>query len=142
MLDILLSLVECSYTTLPLSGGSGGGKGGKGVGKPVPGWDEVESFRKEARYWHGVWVKEKRPNTGWLHSTMLKWKRQYHYAVRRAKGKSNHVRAEKLFVASMKGDVDLLLEMKKIRNGSGTTRAELPDNVADANGEEEIVDKF
>ena len=65
MLDILLSLVECSYTKLPLSGGStGGGRGGKGCGRPVPGWEEVEPFRKEARYWHGVWLKENRPNTG------------------------------------------------------------------------------
>ena len=39
MLDILLSLVECSYTKLPLSGGStGGGRGGKAFVKPVPGW--------------------------------------------------------------------------------------------------------
>jgi hypothetical protein len=42
----------------------------------------------------------------------------------------------------MKCDIDLLKEMKKIRNGSGVTRSELPDNVANANGEEEIVDKF
>ena len=74
--------------------------------------------------------------------TMQKWKRQYHYAVRRAKGKSCHVRAERLFVASMEGDVYLVNEIKKFRFGSGTTRAELPDNVADKNGEEEIVDKF
>ena len=116
VLDILLALVESSYTSLPLSGGSGGGgRDGKGKGKARPGWGEVESFRKEARYWHEVWKKEKRPNTGWLHSTMVKWKRQYHYAVRRAKGKSNHVRAEKFFEASMSGDLDLMMEMKKIR---------------------------
>ena len=41
MLDILLALVEGSYTTLPLSGGGGGGggHGGKGRAKPVPGWE-------------------------------------------------------------------------------------------------------
>jgi hypothetical protein len=33
-------------------------------------------------------------------------------------------------------------EMKKIRNGDGSTRPELPDNVATANGQDEIVDKF
>ena len=138
MLDILLSLVECSYTKLPLSGGStGGGRGGKGCGKPVPGWGEVEPFRREARYWHGVWLKEKRPSTGWLHSKMVKHKRQCHYAVRRAKWRACHIKAEKLFEAAMKGDADLMAEMKKIRKGAGSTREELPDNVATANGEEE-----
>ena len=142
VLDILLALVESSYTSLPLSGGSGGGgRDGKGKGKARPGWGEVEPFRKEARYWHEVWKKEKRPNTGWLHSTMVKWKRQYHYAVRRAKGKSNHVRAEKLFEASLSGDLDLMMEMKKIRTG-GNSKAELPDNVGGGDGADEIVDKF
>ena len=143
MLDILIALVECTYTTLPLTGGGGGGgHGGKGKGVPKPGWDSVEPFRKEARYWHGVWVKEKRPTTGWLHDTMTKWKRQYHYAVRRAKGNSNKVRAVKLFEAAMKGDTDLLLEMKKIRSGGSGSKGDLPDNVGDADGEDEIVDKF
>ena len=143
MLDILLSLVECTYTTLPISGGSGGGgHGGKGKAAPIPGWASVEPFRKEAQYWHGVWLKENRPSRGWLHDTMTKWKRQYHYAVRRAKASSNKVRAVRLFEAAMKGDTDLLLEMKKIRSGGCGNKGELPDNVADADGEEEIVDKF
>ena len=72
---------------------------------------------------------------------MIKWKRQYHYAVRRCKGKSNHARAEKLFEASMKGELDLLKEMKKVRSG-GCSKADLPENVAGGVGEEEIVLKF
>ena len=89
VLDILMALVECSYSTLPLSGVSGGGgRNGRGKGQSIPGWAEVEQFRKEAVYWHDVWKKEKTPSSGWLHSTMLKWKRQYHYAVRRSKGRS------------------------------------------------------
>ena len=143
MLDILLSLVESTYTSLPLSGGGGGGgHGGKGKAAPKPGWESVEPYRKEALYWHCVWMKEKRPNVGWLHDTMTKWKRQYHYAVRRAKGRSSHVRAVKLFEAAMTGDMDLLMEMKKIKNGGCGKKNELPDNVANADGEEEIVDKF
>ena len=75
MLDILLSLVECTYTSLPLSGGGGGGgHGGKGRASPVPGWETVEPFRREAQYWHLVWLKEKRPNSGWLHDTMKHFK--------------------------------------------------------------------
>ena len=141
MLDILLALVESTYTSIPISGGRGGG-GHRGNTLPVPGWDSVEPFRKEAQYWHGVWVKEKRPSRGWLHDTMTKWRRQYHYAVRRAKGRTNKVRAVKLFEAAMKGDTDLLQEMKKIRSGGCGAKPDLPENVANAEGEDEIVDKF
>ena len=41
----------------------------------------------------------------------------------------------------MKGDTDLLSEMKRLRNGGGG-RDELPENVAGADSEEEIVDRF
>ena len=40
VLDILLAMVECTYTTLPLTGRSGSGR------EIIPGWSaEVEPFR-------------------------------------------------------------------------------------------------
>ena len=41
----------------------------------------------------------------------------------------------------MKGDMDLIKEMKEIKSGSKAA-PELPDSVAGANGEKEVVDKF
>ena len=73
---------------------------------------------------------------------LTKWKRQYHYAVRRAKAGINKLRAVKLFEAAIKGDTDLLLEMEKIKSGDHGNKVDLPDNVANADGEDEIVDKF
>ena len=73
---------------------------------------------------------------------MVKKRTQYHYAVRRQKTKSDLCRAEKLFQASMQDDLDLLREMKVIRGGDSSNNVELPDTVAGANGQEEIVDKF
>ena len=72
---------------------------------------------------------------------MTKSRNQYHYAVRRGKLKENLVRATKLFEASVTEETDLLKEMKKIKLG-GKHTADLPENVAGANGEEEIVEKF
>jgi hypothetical protein len=46
-----------------------------------------------------------------------------------------------LFEASLSGDIDLLKEMKTIKCGKKVS-AELPDNVAGANGDREIVEKF
>ena len=71
----------------------------------------------------------------------MKKKSQYHYAVRRAKAKSDQHKAENLLAAALQGDTALLHEMKLIRKGGGGP-AELPDTVAGANGEQEIVDKF
>lgn len=139
-LDILLAVVETTHTCLPFSGGRR--VGGEGRGHAEPGWnEEVEPFRQEARYWYRVWLKEGRPNNGWLHATMSRKRTQYHYAVRRLRKKSDKIKAEKLFVASMEGDINLLNEMKKIRCGVDSS-TELPDTVDGANGQEEIVDKF
>ena len=102
----------------------------------------MEPYKREALYWHCVWEKEKRPSSGWLHDTMAKWRRLYHYAVRKIKRKGKLVRAEKLFEAAMQSDLDLLKEMKKIKNGGGGTKAESADNISGAEGSEEIVAKF
>ena len=142
MLDILLAIVETSYTALPLCGGRRTGGKTKNGCKAIPGWtEEVEPFRNESMYWHRVWLTEGRPSNGWLHSTMVKKRTQYHYAVRRLKRKSDLIQAGKLFVASMEGDLHLLKEMKSARGGKGG-QSELPETVAGANGQEEIVEKF
>ena len=142
-LDILLSMVEVTHTCLPLSGGRRVANPGSKGYRAIPGWHEyVEPFRVESRYWHNVWLREGRPSQGWLHQTMVKKKSQYHYAIRRLKNKDNLIRAEKLFEASMKGDLNLLSEMKSIRCGGYEVGGELPETVDGANGETEIVEKF
>ena len=72
---------------------------------------------------------------------MVKTRNSYHYAIKRARKSSDLVKAKKLFEAAESGSMDLLQEMKNIRKG-GKSSADLPDNVAGANGEEEIVEKF
>ena len=73
---------------------------------------------------------------------MAKTRNRFHYAIRRARKRADLVRAQKLFEASEVGCVELLKEMKDIKNGGKNTCSDLPDNVAGANGEEEIVSKF
>ena len=142
MLDMLDCIVKTSHNWLPTYGGRWVGGKKRGQGRPVPKWQaDVEHFRQDSIYWGDVWKKEERPNTGWLHDTYMKKKSQYHYAVRRAKAKSDQHKAENLLAAALQGDTALLHEMKLIRKGGGGP-AELPDTVAGANGEQEIVDKF
>ena len=72
---------------------------------------------------------------------MASSRNQYHYAVRRTKRQGKQIKAVKLFEASLSGDLDLLKEMKNIKCGKKGS-AELPENVAGADGESEIVEKF
>ena len=142
VLEMLDCIVKTSHASLPTYGGRWVGGKKRGQGRPVPKWQEdVEPFRQDSMYWGDVWKREGRPSTGWLHDTYLKKKSQYHYAVRRAKAKSDKYKAENLLAAALQGDTALLHEMKMIRKGGGGP-ADLPDTVAGANGEHEIVDKF
>ena len=143
VLDILCAIVETSYVTLPLYGGKGAGRGKGGHATTCPGWtEEVKPFQKESRYWHDAWVLEGRPRGNWLHSLMIKKRSQYHYAIRRARGRADLTRAEHLFEASLQGDCNLLEEMKRIRCGGKGNNQDLPDTVSGATGEDEIASKF
>ena len=142
VLDMLDCVVKASHASLPVYGGRWTGGKKKGHGKPIPGWaEDVEPFRQESIYWGDVWKKEGRPSTGWLHATYVRKKSQYHYAVKKAKARSERYKAEKLLTAALQGDAALLQEMKNIRKGRGGP-GELPDTVAGGNGEQEIVEKF
>ena len=55
--------------------------------------------------------------------------------------KKDLLKAKRLFTASMEGDFHLLKEMKLIRGGKSVV-SDLPETVAGANGEEEVVGKF
>ena len=143
MLDILCSVIESSHSVIPLSGGSMPGLNSSECGtSSIPGWTEhVEPFCQDAKFWHAVWVSWGKPNTGDLHVAMARSRNLYHYAVRKAKRQADLFKAKKLLEASLTSDMELLKEMKKIRSGEGGV-AELPDNVAGAEGEEAIVEKF
>ena len=92
-------------------------------------------------YWHRVWLGEGRPSSGWLHDTMVKKRTQYHHSVKRLKRKAKLIQAGILFEASMNGDINLLKEIKRIRGGKDSI-PDVPETVAGANGQEEIVEKF
>ena len=111
------------------------------VGKVIPGWRElVDPFRQDSMFWHGVWRRAESPNTGVLHNIMTRTRNKYHYAVRKVKKKADEIRARQLFEAAEKGDIHLLMEMKKLVNSKSD--ASLPECVEGADNPEEIVEKF
>ena len=102
---------------------------------------EVEPLRQDAVFWHGVWRSDGHPNKGELHNFMVRIRNGYHYAVRRARKRAELIPAQKLFEASENGDVNLLAEMKRVKGGTKGFN-ELPENVASANGKDEVCEKL
>ena len=140
VLDMLCHIVESSHTMLPLAGGRSSTPTSSSGN--IPGWTEnVEPYRQEALFWHSVWVSARRPAIGELHTMMTRSRNQYHYAVRRLKLDSRMIRAKKLLESSVNGDTELIKEMKYISRGSGS-QEDLPEHVAGADGQDEIVEKF
>ena len=144
VLDILSSLIETSYATIPLSGG-GGRKWDPDmncpIGKAISGWNEqVKPFRDDSIFWHNLWQSAGRPNKGVLFSIMTRTRNKYHYVVRRVKKQVDHIGAKNILEASEKGDVHLLKEMKNLKSSKST--ASLPESVEDADNPEDIVNKF
>ena len=93
LLDVLCSMVETCYTTIPLSGGGKVGRGRTARGG-LPGWgEEVRPHQQESIHWHRVWIREGRPSTGPIHDMMVRTRTQYHYAVRRCKRQSDKSKA-------------------------------------------------
>ena len=144
VLDILSAVVEASHASIPLSGGKYSVPDPKKtcpVSQAIPGWkEEVEPLRQESLFWHSVWRSAGRPRNG-LHEVMKKTRYRYHHGVRLVKKKAGSIKAKNLLEASETGSIELLKEMKRIKGGK-KTKLDLPESVAGACGEKNIVEKF
>ena len=138
ILSVVQKMIEASHQTIPLTGSlKKDGKRG-----PIPGWNnECRDLRLQSRYTYRVWVAAGKPNQGEIHTAKLRAHSVYMQAIRRIKRNQKRYEAEALLEASLKGDLDLFREMKRVRTGK-TTMDELPEEVESANGEDEIAEKF
>ena len=140
VLDILLVLVDCSYTTLPLTGQTGGGNGCPR--EIVPGWSaEVEPHRLQSNVCYRAWLSAGKPRQGEAHAAKLNSHAQFRHAVRRVKRAAKLHQAQGLFGAAMAGDLELMREMRRVKTGKAKLdeKAEMVDEVT---GETEVANKF
>ena len=139
VLDILLSIVETSYTTLPLTGTI---NRNNVTHKYLPGWNkEVSELQQKSRYSYRVWIANGKPNQGPIHHEKLRSQSVFRQAIRKIKRNSKKYQAEALVEAALQGDLNLMKEMKRIKSGKGSMD-ELPNCVDGAEGELEIANKF
>ena len=112
VLDILCSVVETSYTCIPLTGRSSAT--GQKQSQPLPGWKEfVAPLKKDSLFWHSVWLSAGRQTSGALYQVMCHARMKYHLAVRQAKKLAETAKARELATASEAGDIALMKELKK-----------------------------
>ena len=139
VLDNLSAVIEASHANIPMVGGRPGSV------RPdcgtMPGWrDVVAPLQKDSMFWHSVWQSAGRPANGELYHVMRSTRAKYHTAIRKVQRAADKIKAQKLYEASSSGGSDLMREMKKSHGGKHSPN--LPENVAGANGEEEICEKF
>ena len=138
VLDVLTSLVESSFSAVPLSKTSRP----RDSSSRIPGWkDHVEPFRQDSLFWHSVWLSADKPNTGQLFQLMCWSRNKYHYAIRKLKKQSDKVMAENLMEAAKESEVDLLKEMKRVKCGKLKGQS-MPDEIDGVSEPDEILVKF
>ena len=150
VLDVLCSIVESSYSCLPLTGKAGGTGTGSGSGPGhrdrdrdiLPGWTtEVEPFCKASKLAYKRWTDAGKPRNGPLLADKLRSHALFRHAVKRVKRCDKLSKAKGLFNAAMSGDLDLFKEMKRVKSGGGQME-EMADTVDGSTGEEEIAGTF
>ena len=139
VLDVMGAVIESSHKCIPMVGGRQ--KSVRPDSGMVPGWrEEVAPFRDASIFWHSLWLSAGRPNTGQLYLTMKMTRNKYHHALRRVRMAADKIQAQKLLEAAMLGGADWFQELKKTRGGR--VNPNLPEQVAGADGEQEIFEKF
>ena len=112
ILNVLLAMVECSYTSLPLTGKVGSREGTREV---IPGWNtEVEPHRKETNTCYRTWLAAGKQRQAKVQSNT-----RFRYAVRKVKRAKKLHQARGLYGAAMAGDIELMKELRRVKTGKG-----------------------
>ena len=93
----------------------------KGKDTPIASWaSEVEPFKKDAYFWHAVWMSAGRPLNTTLHRIMKRTRNVYHLQIRKCKYMANILKKNTLLNACVNGKGDIFTEIRKLRRSSPT----------------------
>ena len=138
VLDVMCAIMEASLECIPLS--STARQADKR--ENLPGWKEnVAPAKKDALFWHSVWMSAGRPTSGGLYQVMRWTRNKFHYAVRRAKRLSGSLQARKLLVAAEEGNIALMKEMKNTL-GKKNLGQSIPDSLDGKVTHDSILERF
>ena len=139
IMDVMCAVLETSHQCIPLSSSK---KTSDSKKNNLPGWKEnVAPAKKDALFWHSVWMSAARPNRGELYNIMCWTRNKFTYAVRKAKRLAGTIESRKLLEAAESGDVALMSEMKRVlgRKDTGQT---VPESLDGKVTHDTILERF
>ena len=140
VIDTLCSMIETSYTCLPMSGRLSGNQVLRK--QSVQGWAQfVAPFKKDSLFWHSIWLSAGRPTSGGLYQVMCHTRAKYHRAVKWIKRQNEIERANNIADAAKLGDAALVQELKRSINSKSSAQF-VPSCLEGKVGTSEIVEEF
>ena len=108
----------------------------------LPGCKEnVAPAKKDALFWHSVWMSAGRPTSGGLYQVMRWTRNKFHYAVRRAKRLAGSIQARKLVTAAEEGNLALMKEMRNTL-GKKNQGQSVPESLDGKVTHDSILERF
>ncbi len=83
---------------------------------PIAFWQsEIEPFKKDAQFWHSLWISAGRPLNTELHKIMKRTRNIYHLHIRKCKKAADILKRNALLDACINGKSDIYSEIRKMR---------------------------
>ena len=135
--NFITDSIESSVNNnIPCSGSSNSSSG-----SVISGWsDYVEPYRKDAKFWHAIWVSLGRPLNCEVHNVMKRTRNLFHYAVRRVKKNREKIEQDNLLVSFLDGKVNNLI--KELKSQRSKCKAKVPSHMDGHTGSENIANHF
>ena len=115
MLDILHKMEQTASDTLPTPIASNTHR------KCIPRWNEdIEPYRKDALFWHSVWLSAGKPLNTQLHRVMKRTRNVYHLHIQKNKRMLDKIKKNKLLEACLKKQNGIFTEIKAMMSNTPT----------------------
>ena len=83
---------------------------------PIASWEtDIEPFKRDAQFWHSIWISAGRPLNTELHKVMKRTRNIYHLQIRKCKKAADMLKRNKLLDACLNGKGDIYTEIRKMR---------------------------
>ena len=81
---------------------------------------DIEPSRRDAQFWHSVWISAGRPINTELHKLMKRTRNIYHLQIRKSKKAADVLKRNRLLDACINGKGNIYTEIRKMRKCSGS----------------------
>ena len=112
MLDILQCIEKSAYDELPVNSRNVKNSYKKGI----PRWNnDIEPFKENAHFWHGIWQSAGRPLNCQLHTIMKRTRNVYHLHIRKNRRMLDQIKKNDLLNCCIHGEENIFDKIRKSR---------------------------